>query len=174
MKRSKLNFILQTSALCLLVLTLSLKPAISKAQIIPTPREHFGFNIGDNYKLATYTQTEAYFKKLSLSGRTKLVNIGLTEGGRNQYMLIVSSPDNIKNLEKYKDISQKLAHAEGLTTEQARALADDGKSVVWIDGGLHATEVVGTHQLIETAWQLISRNDKENWFLTGICVKVIH
>jgi hypothetical protein len=31
----------------------------------------------------------------------------------------------------------------------------------WIDGGLHATETVGSHQLIETTWQLVSRNDPE-------------
>jgi len=132
------------------------------AQNIPTPKEHFGFAIGDNYQLATYTQTEAYFKKLAAaSDRVKLVNIGKTEEGRDQYMLIVSSPENIKNLARYKEISQKLARAENLTDEQAHALAAEGKAVVWIDGGLHATEVVGTHQLIETAYELISRKDPE-------------
>jgi hypothetical protein len=161
MKTSKLHSILRKGIFGILVLTLSLNPIISYSQAIPSPKEHFGFNIGDNYKLATYLQTEAYFKKLAVSDRTKLVDMGLTEEGRHQYMLIISSPDNIKNLAKYKDISQKLAHAEGFTPDQARSLAEEGRSVVWIDGGLHATEVVGTHQLIETAWQLISRNDKE-------------
>ena len=141
--------------LLLLIATTSL------AQKVPSPKEHFGFNIGDDYKLATYTQTEAYFKKLAASDRTKLVDIGLTEEGRHQYMIIVSSPGNIKALEKYRAISKKMAHAEGLTDEQARALAAEGKAVVWIDGGLHATEVVGTHQLIESAYQLISRTDAE-------------
>lgn len=131
------------------------------AQTVPSPKAHFGFNIGDDYQLANYTQTEAYFKKLASSDRVKLVDIGLTEEGRSQYMLIVSSPKNIKELDKYKSISQKMARAEGLTDEQARALASEGKAVVWIDGGLHATEVVGTHQLIETAYQLITRTDAE-------------
>ena len=122
------------------------------SQNIPTPKEHFGFNIGDDYQLATYTQTEAYFKKLvAASDRVKLIDIGKTEEGRSQYMLIVSSPENIKKLDRYKEISQKLAHAENLTDLEAHALAAEGKTVVWIDGGLHATETVGTHQLIETA-----------------------
>ena len=151
-KRSSLLFIV-------LVFVFALN-AIS--QNIPTPKEHFGFNIGDDYQLATYTQTEAYFKKLAAaSDRVKLVNIGKTEEGRSQYMLIVSSPENIKKLDRYKEISQKLAHAENLTDLQAHALAAEGKTVVWIDGGLHATETVGTHQLIETAFQLISRKDPE-------------
>ena len=56
---------------------------------IPTPKEAFGFNIGDNYQLANYTQTEAYFKKLAAaSDRVKLVVIGQTEEGRDQLMLI--------------------------------------------------------------------------------------
>lgn len=131
------------------------------AQTVPSPKEHFGFNIGDDYQLANYTQTAAYFKKLAASDRVKLVDIGLTEEGRHQYMLIVSSPKNMKSVEKYRAISQKLARAEGLTDEQAHALAEEGKAVVWIDGGLHATEVVGTHQLIETAYQLITRTDPE-------------
>ncbi|HMG08439.1 MAG TPA: M14 family zinc carboxypeptidase, partial [Mucilaginibacter sp.] len=135
--------------------------AVSQAQTVPSPKEHFGFNIGDDYQLANYTQTEAYFKKLAASDRTRLVDIGMTEEGRHQYMLIVSSPENLKKLDHYKDISQKLAHADGLTDEQAKSLASEGKSVIWIDGGLHATEVVGAHQLIETMWQLVSRNDEE-------------
>jgi hypothetical protein len=129
---------------------------------IPSPKQHFGFNIGDDYQLATYTQTEAYFKKLAAtSDRVKLVDIGPTEEGRRQYMLIVSSPANLKKLSHYKEISQKLARAENLNDDQARALALEGKAVVWIDGGLHATETVGTMQLIETAWQLVSRKDPE-------------
>ena len=129
---------------------------------IPSPKEYFGFAIGDDYQLATYTQTEAYVKKIAAaSDRVKLVDIGLTEEGRHQFMLIVSSPENLKNLDRYQQISRQLARAEGLTDEQARALAQEGKAVVWIDGGLHATETVGTHQLIETIWQLVSRNDPE-------------
>src|ERR1700761_3274546 len=108
------------------------------AQHIPTPKEHFGFNIGDDYQLANYTQTEAYFKKLGTSPRAKYVDIGLTEEGRHQFMLIVSSPENMKKLEFYKGISQKLARAENLTDAEAHKLSEEGKAIVWIDGGLHA------------------------------------
>ena len=149
------------------------KPAFS--QQIPSPAEHFGFNIGDDYKLATYTQTEAYFKKLEASDRVKLVDIGITEEGRHQYMLIVSSPGNIKNLDKYREISEKLARAEGLSDVEARQLSEEGKAVVWIDGGLHATEVVGSHQLIEMAWQLASRTDRETTdILDNVIVLLVH
>jgi hypothetical protein len=157
-----------------LALSLWLTTAV-QAQNVPSPKEHFGFSIGDDYQLATYTQTEAYFKKLSASPRTKLVDIGLTEEGRHQWMLIVSSPENIKNLEKYKEISRKLARAENLTPEQAKAMAQEGKAIVWIDGGLHATETVGTHQLIETAYNLVNRTDAETMrILNDAVILMVH
>ncbi len=144
-----------TAVLCFTILT-------GFAQNIPTPKEHFGFTIGDNYQLATFTQTEAYFKKLGASSeKAKYTVIGKTEEGRDQFMLIVTSVQNHKLLERYKTISQKLGNAAGLTAAEATQLAKEGKAVVWIDGGLHATETVGIHQLIETAYQLLSRNDDE-------------
>jgi len=146
------------------------------AQQLPSPKEHFGFAIGDNYQLANYTQTTAYFEKLAQqSKRLKLVEIGQTEEGRPQYMLVISSPANIEKLDKYKDISRRLAYAKGLDDVEARALAEDGKAVVWIDGGLHATEVVGIHQLVETAYQLLSRDDEETLrILDNTIILMVH
>jgi hypothetical protein len=101
--------------------------------------------------------------------------MGLTEEGRHQYMMIVSSPANLKNLDRYKEISQKLARAENLTDEQAKALAAEGKAIVWIDGGLHATEVVGSHQLIETLYQLVNRTDPETMrILDNAIILMVH
>ncbi|MSU22309.1 MAG: peptidase [Opitutus sp.] len=138
---------------------------------LTSPKEHFGFAIGDDYHLATYTQTEAYFKKLaSESDRLKLVAIGQTEEGRTQWMMICSSPANLAKLDRLKEISTRLARAEDVTEEQARALAAEGRAVVWIDGGLHATETVGAHQLIETMWNFASRTDAETLRLLDQCV----
>jgi hypothetical protein len=129
---------------------------------LTTPREALGFEIGDDYHLANYTQLSAWWKKLAAeSDRMRLVDIGETEEGRPQYMCIISSPENLKKLAHYKEIAQKLAHAEGLTDEQAHALAHEGKAVIWIDGGLHASEVLGAAQLMEFVWEMLSRNDPE-------------
>lgn len=148
----------------------------SFGQTIPTPKEHFGFNIGDNYQLANYSRTEAYFKKLDqASDRAKLTSIGKTEEGRDQFMMIITSPENHQNIEKYKAIAQRMARAENLSEAEAKALAAQGKAIVWIDGGLHATEVVGAHQLIELAYQLNSRNDAETkTILDNVIILMVH
>jgi hypothetical protein len=137
-------------------------PPKGAAPKITTPKEALGFNIGDDYQIANYTQLEAYWKKLAgESDRMKLVDIGPTAEGRHQWMAIITSPENMKKLERYKEIARKLALAEGLTDEQAHALAREGKAVVWIDGGLHATETVGSQQEMEMVYQMVSRTDPE-------------
>src|SRR3990167_8488423 len=115
-------------------------PTAWAAPAVTSPKEAFGHEIGDDYKLVNYTQLEAYFKTVAgQSDRMKLVEIGATEEGRREYMAIVSSPKNLANLDKYRDIARKLAKAEGIDAAEAQRLAADGKAVIWIDGGLHAT-----------------------------------
>ncbi len=118
--------------------------------------------MGADYHLINYTQMEKYWQKLAReSDRMKLVDIGKTEEGRTQWMAVISSPANLKRLDHYQQISRRLALAEGLTDDQAREMAVEGKAVVWIDGGLHSTETVGSQQLIEMVYQMVSRDDRE-------------
>ena len=158
-----------------LALAAALSAGILAAQSAPkitTPKEALGFNLGDDYMVANYTQLEAYWKKLATeSPRMKLESIGKTEEGRDQWMAIISSPDNIKNLAKYKEISRKLALAEGVNEAEAHRLAKEGKAIVWIDGGLHATETVGSQQIMEWVYQMNSRTDEETMrFLNDVIV----
>jgi len=128
---------------------------------LTTPKAHFGHDIGDDYYLANYTQYVEYLHKLDReSDRMTVVEIGKTEEGRPELTAIVTSPENHKKLAQYKEMNRKLALAE-VTDDQARQLARDGKTVVWIDGGLHATEVLGAQQLIETIYRLNSKSDPE-------------
>ena len=79
---------------------------------ITTPKEEFGANFGDDYFLANYRQLAAYWRKLETqSTRIKVVEIGKTEEGRPHLMTIVTSPENHRNLARYKEISARLAHA---------------------------------------------------------------
>src|SRR5690606_40923733 len=98
------------------------------AQQVTSPERHFGFRIGDDYMLANYKQMESYFLKVAQeSDRVLIREAGLTEEGRKQYLLIVSSPENLKHIEKYRGISQRLGRAEGLTDSEALQLAKEGK-----------------------------------------------
>ena len=146
-------------------------PAMLRAQtrtrpapslLVTSPRAQFGHNIGDDYFLANYSQMIDYWRKLDReSDRMRLVRVGTTAEGRPMWMAIITSPENFRKLSRYQEISRRLALAENLTDAQAHALASEGKSVVWIDGGLHASEVLGAQQLILMAYELVSRSDPE-------------
>src|SRR5215510_5223248 len=132
------------------------------ASKVTGPKEQFGWEIGDDYRLVNYTQYLDYLKKMDAqSERMQVVEIGKTEEGRSEVTAIITSPENHRKLPLIKDANRKLALAEGLSDEQARQLARDGKAVVWIDGGLHATEVLGAQQLVETIYRLNTKTDAE-------------
>jgi hypothetical protein len=152
--------------------------ALTQSEAVPgitSPHDAFGASIGDDYFLATYSQLERYWKTLDReSDRMTLVDIGRTEEGRSQWMAIVSAPDNLRHLDRYRDISRRLSLAQGLSDDEAHALAREGKAIVWIDGGLHADEVLGAQQLIELVYELVSRSDRETLrFLRDVIVLAV-
>jgi len=160
---------MRSPVLRLFLCCLLLAPATSLAQRrgtaaprVTSPRQAFGHDIGDDYFLVNYAQMIDYWRRLDReSDRMRMVRIGTTAEGRPMWMAIITSPENHRRLSHYQDISRRLALAENLTDAQAHALASEGKSVVWIDGGLHATEVLGSQQLILTCYELVSRTDPE-------------
>ena len=162
--------------LAVLLVALAVAQPFAQAPRVTAPKEEFGFNFGDDYQLATYQQLAAYWQKLDReSDRMVLQEIGKTSEGRPHLMAIVTSPENHKNLARIKDTSRRLALAENLTDDQARALARDGKTVVWIDGGLHASEVLGAQQLGEMVYQMVSRTDEETMrFLNDTVILFVH
>lgn len=146
----------------LIIIVISSAWRINAQDKITDPVDFFGFEIGADYHLTNYVKAVEYWKLLEQeSGRMVIEEMGKTAEGRPQYMAIISSPENLAKREYYREVAKKLALAKDLTDNEARELARTGKAVVWIDGGLHATEVVGGHQLIETVYRLVSRNDDE-------------
>ena len=143
---------------------------------VTTPKAHFGFNLGDDYCLANYEQYAAYLVKLEKeSDRIKVINIGETAEKRPQLMAIVSSPANLKKLDRYREIAGKLAKAEGISADEAAKLAAEGKAVVWIDGGLHASEVLCAQALGETIYQIASASDAETLrILDDVVILFVH
>jgi hypothetical protein len=129
---------------------------------ITTPKQFFGFNMGDDYCLANYKQLAAYWKKLEgESDRMKLFEMGRTAEDRVQLMAVVSSPANLHQLDRYQTIARRLALAEGVSVDEAAKLSAEGKAVIWIDAGIHATESLCPQMLIETVYQFLTAQDPE-------------
>ncbi len=160
----------------LLAAALAVATGAGAQQALTTPEKFFGHAIGADYQLPNYKQLSGYWSVLDReSDRMRLVEIGTTAEGRTQLMAIVTSPANQARLEHYQDVARRLALAEGVTETEARNLAREGKAVVWIDGGLHASEVLGAQQLMETLWQMVSGNDPETLrILDDVVILFVH
>ena len=148
------------SVLLTLVLALSCI-SVSMAQKVPSPEDVYGFKVGDDYKLADYSQIEDYLSQLDASSdRVKKVEIGTTVLGRKMYILFISSEENLKDLDKWKDISTKLARVQ-VSEDEALKLSEEGKAIVWVDGGMHSTELAHGQMTSELAYTLTTSESTE-------------
>src|SRR5262245_15135606 len=130
--------------------------------LVPTPRDVLGFTPGDDYKLADYAQIRSYFEKLdAASDRVILTSAGKSTEGRDMLVAVISSEANLAKLEHYRDIARRLALVRGVTDDDARALSRDGKAIVWIDNGLHASEVATAQHSLLLAWRVATEESPE-------------
>src|SRR5262245_8702569 len=134
------------------------------AQTVPAPSDVLGFTPGDDRKLASWAQIVEYFKKLdAASDRVQFQEIGKTTMGRPFVYAAISSPENIKNLAKYKEINAKLADPRTFKSNDktAQTLIAQGKTIVLITCGIHSTEVGGNLSSMLIAHRLASSNEPE-------------
>lgn len=132
-------------------------PAASQ---VPTPESVLGHRVGEDFYLATFEESLAYFEQLDASSdRLELRQVGESSFGRPIYIALISSAENLANLDGHRETWERLAHPKGLTDDEARAMARNGKALVHIDGGLHATEVAHAQHTIQLAYDLITGDD---------------
>lgn len=129
-----------------------------KGQAVPTPVEHFGFAIGDDRMLADWDDLTGYFERLAqTSPRVEVDTLGLTTRGRPFVMLTITSPENQARLDELHEIQMKLADPRRISGEtELQELLDEGRTVVLITQGIHATEVGASQMSANLAYHLAS------------------
>ena len=124
---------------------------------IPTPASVLGFEPGADFHLATYEESVEYFQLLDASSdRISMMRAGRTSEGRDWWIALISSPENLSSVEQYRDIADKLAHPAELSDSEAQSLSLEGKAIVDVNGGLHASEVAGAQHTIQLAYELVA------------------
>lgn len=130
---------------------------------IPSPRAAFGFNPGDDRTIADWKQITDYFARLDkASDRVSVRTFGQSTLGRPLIAAFISAPENIRNLEKYKDVQRRLADPRQVSGEAERdQLVREGKTVVVISCSIHSTEIVASQMSTQLAYNLASANDQD-------------
>ncbi len=146
--------------LVFLITGLALSAPSSLSQV-PHPQDVFGFMPGDDYKLARYDQMVSYFEALAESSdRVILQEIGTSVLGRPLLLLFISSEENLASLDRWQGISASLARGR-VSEAEAETLSQEGRAVIWIDAGLHATEVAGAQMAPLLAWRVATEDSRE-------------
>ena len=131
-------------------------------QTVPSPRDVLGFTPGEDYKLADFRQVQDYFQKLdAASDRVQVSSAGKSTEGNDILVALISSEANLARVDRYREISRTLAYVRGVSPEGARALAREGKAVVWIDNGLHASEVATAQHAFLLAHRVATEESTE-------------
>nr|BCX01853.1 MAG: peptidase [Bacteroidota bacterium] len=128
---------------------------------VPRPESVFGFRPGADFELADYSLLLRYYRALdAASDRVEMVEIGRSAVGRPMVLLLISDAENLRQKEHYRRISEQLARAR-VSEQEARQLAREGRVIVWIDNGLHASEVAPAQHAPELAYYLATDESPE-------------
>jgi hypothetical protein len=137
------------------VLAVLLGVQIVQAQT--SPEQFLGFKVGEDRKLADYSQITAYFQKLAQeTPKMKLFIIGETTLKKPMIMAAISTPENLAKLDRYKEITHKLRDPRITSADEAKKLVKEGKAIVSITCSIHATEIAASQMSMELAYDLVT------------------
>jgi zinc carboxypeptidase len=136
--------------------------ADGQSQPITSPETFFGFRMGADRKMARWDKLVEYYKLLERqSPRIKVVEMGPTTMGNPFLALYISSPANLAQLEKLKQINSRISDPRGASESEIRQLVAQGKVVIAQSMGLHSSEVASSQMAAELIYDLAQRSDEE-------------
>jgi hypothetical protein len=128
---------------------------VPDVETAPSPTEVLGHLVGAPDELSRVADIHGYFRRLDeASDRVQVQVIGTSEEGREMILALISDPENLAQLDHFKEVTARLADPRRTSREEARRLADEGKVLYWLTGGLHSTEVGSPEMLMELAYRL--------------------
>ncbi len=136
---------------------------IARAQTISSPQAVLGFHPTSDKTIADWRQINDYFQKLDReSDKVAVREIGKTTLGKPFIVAFISAAENIKNLENYRAINQKLADPRLIKDNaELEKLIGQGKTVVAISCSIHSTEIVASQMSMNLAYELATATDEE-------------
>jgi Zinc carboxypeptidase. len=126
---------------------------------VPTPKDHFGHDMGADRFVLDWDKVVSYFRALEKeSPRVRLQELGKTAEGRPMIAAFIAAPDTIQNLSRYIEIQKKLADPRLTPLAELEPLIAKGKSIVLITCSIHSTELASTQTAVEFAWRLATED----------------
>jgi len=156
-----------TSFFSIFILTLIIVFSNSQIEAQPStgieaPEKHFSYKPGTDRMLLDYEELISYLQKLdAASSRLKMVEIGKSPLGRTMYIAFISAEENIKDLEKLKEINRKLALDPDLSESERETMFNQGKVFFLATLSMHSGEVGPSQAVPLIAYQLLTTDDHQ-------------
>jgi hypothetical protein len=129
---------------------------------IPSPLKHFGTIIGEPGVMHNTTEIYTYYKTLDqYSDRLMFQQMGSSEEGRAINLVVIADEATLANAEEYKALLAELSDPRKTDDRRAAELIKKGKSVYYLNGGMHSTEMGSPEMLMELAYRLITDESEE-------------
>ncbi len=137
--------------------------SVAIASQVPSPKSVLGFHPTDAKTIADWGQITDYFARLDRASKKVTVKeIGRSTKENPMIVAFISSESNIRDLEKYRSISARLADPRTIASEAELAnLIKSGKTIVSISCSIHSTEIVASQMSMNLAYELASAKDPE-------------
>jgi len=125
------------------------------SQTVPTPLKHHGYIAGAEGHLTYAEDVYRYMRALeAASPRVKVFSLGTSEEGREMILVAVANEETIANLDRYRDVTRRLADPRRLTDDEAHELIAGGKPIYYATGAMHSPETGSPEMLMELAYRL--------------------
>ena len=122
---------------------------------VPSPLKFNGYIAGAEGHLTYAEDVYRYMRALeAASPRVKVFPLGTSEEGREMIVVAIADEATIANLDRYREITRKLADPRGLSDEDARALIAQGKPMYYATGAMHSPETGSPEMQMELAYRL--------------------
>jgi len=128
---------------------------VPESDTVPSPSDVLGHLAGAPGELSSVAEVHGYFRALAAaSPRVWVEPVGISEEGRDLLLAVVSSEENLADLDRLREIGHALADPRRTPREEAESLAAGGKVFYYLIGGLHSTETGSPEMLMELAYRL--------------------
>jgi hypothetical protein len=139
---------------------------------VPSPDKILGYTVGEPGHLTYSKDLYRYYRELEKASPRVRVFVApeKSEEGKEQYLIAVGDEATLAKLDRYKDITAKLADPRKITESEAERLIGEGKAFYWASGSIHSPETGSCEMLMELAYRIAV---EESPFIQAIRKNVI-
>jgi hypothetical protein len=162
----------KSPAWLLFLAVLVLSGTLASGQSLQAPEQFLGHAVGAEKKLVRWDKQLEYFQLIAKSSdRVLYQEVGKTTNDNPFVLLVISSPANLKNLERYKQINRRLFDPRLIGSDkEAQDLIQEARIFVLVTCSIHATEIGANQMALEAVHRLATENSPE---IQGILDNVV-